>query len=147
MRRPLKLALLLACAALAGAATGVLYLWGNDLALAQPLHPERLPHLPGAALPANAGRGWALPPPSSPEGRLYHHMLRRPGDFTNESLLKSLDGLHPAIRAQAARILGRRLAGSKEAAALGALDARILLERDPVARSAMKSARDEVAGR
>ena len=142
----MNVTLLILGAAAAGAATGILMRWGNDLALAPLRHPEDLPHLPGAGLPARVGRGWALPSVHTPEGRLLDHMLQHPDDFTREDLLRQLDALYPAIRAETARILGRRLAGSRDAGVLDALAPRIALEKDPMARSAMKSARDQVAG-
>ena len=147
MSRALRLSLLIAGAAAVGVATGFIMRWGNDLALAQTPHPERLPHLPGAALPARRSVGWSLPSARTPEGRLMDRLMQSPGDFTREDLFRHLGAPHPAVRSEAAKVLGRRWKGSKDAEILKALEARIGVERDPVARSAMKSALDEVAGR
>lgn len=133
-------------AAIAGVGTGYVILVSRDLTLASTRNPEALPQIPGLPLPRAAGLGWEQPSQDTPEGRLIRQILEGRGEFGRDRLLALLVHTHPAVRQATLLALGKRMKGSLDELTVRALLSRLENERDPVVRSAAKSALQEVTG-
>ncbi len=145
MSRPLRFLLLIAATGAAGVAAGFLLRFGGDLWLSPSRAPAALPQLPGQPLPKASPAGWARPDPGSQEGHLITQMIAQPNEFGRDRLLAHLVDPHPAVREAVVRLLGLRMRGTGDALVLKALNSRLESERDPVVRSAVKAALEDMA--
>ena len=133
-------------AAVAGIGTGYVLLVSRDLTLASTRHPEALPLVPGLPPPRPAELGWEQPSMNTPEGRLIRQILDDREGFGRDRLLTLLVHTHPAVRQATLLALGKRMKGTLDELTFRALLSRLENERDPVVRSAAKSALQDVMG-